>query len=193
MLSFREMCDRGLQPDDYEPQQVCLIPIYLRPRYQFYREAEKRIRDRIEEVWQISGRAWESRQAFEASESTNNIWLRESPPWWGVNDIIGYMDLRMSLPDQEFQVGLFLPIKRISRRLKDKTFVFKHMERRPFPSGKPNHVAQDLFIEMISTICERSEVKSRYVQFDSWARVVRSLDLLGLLQDHARGYGVPFG
>jgi hypothetical protein len=193
MMSFREMCDAGLRSDEYEPQQVCLIPIYLRTRYQFYREAEEAIRDRIEEVWSAAGSAWKSREDFDRSESTNNIWLRESPPWWGANDIVGYLDLRMSLPQQEFQVGLFMPMKRVSRSLRDKKFVFTHMERRPFPSRQPNSTAQELFVEMVTEVCRRPEVKKRYVERESWAHIIRRIDLLGLLQDHARVYGIPFG
>ena len=180
--SFREMSEAGGGHGGYQPQQLWLIPIHLRSREQYYDEAEGRIRARIEEVWELSGGAWESREAFEGSETVANRWGWRTPVWWGLNDVIGWIDIQLNPLEWEFQASLFLPLKRISRALKDKQFVCEASERVPLPSGQSNERAQELLIEAVQRVAATKKVARYQVALEQWKRVVRNTDLIGVFQ-----------
>jgi hypothetical protein len=180
--TFREMCESGAGHGGYQPQQLWLIPILLRSREQYYREAEEAIRNRIDEVWELSGRAYGSRAAFEQSATVANIWAWNAPIWWGLNDVIGWIDVQLDILEWEFQVALFLPLKRISRRLKDKSFAFEIMERVPLPSGQTNERAQESLIAAVERLATHDKVARYEVDLERWKRVVRNTNLIGVFE-----------
>lgn len=178
--SFREMSESAQGQSGYQPQQLWLIPIHLRSREQYYKEAEERIRAQIEEVWELSGRGYPSREAFERSETVANIWGWRAPVWWGLNDVIGWIDVQLDPLEWEFQVSLFLPLKRISRVLKDKQFAFEVMERVPLPSGQTNKRAQELLIDAVERVAGHEKAARYQVDLEQWKRVVRNTNLIGV-------------
>jgi hypothetical protein len=82
--TFREMSESGQGHGGYEPQQLWRVPIYLRSRETYYQEAEEGVRRRIDDIWELSGRAYGSREAFEQSETVENMWGWYTPVWWGL-------------------------------------------------------------------------------------------------------------
>ena len=93
-MNFREAVERGIKDDDYEPQILWLIPIYLRSRIQYYDEVISRIHREIDNLRRCYVSAYPSPEAFEKSSIVNVVWYRNSPLWWGLDNVVGWIDLR---------------------------------------------------------------------------------------------------
>jgi hypothetical protein len=184
--SFREMVKNGMKDDGYEPQLLWLIPIFLRPRIQYYDEAAADIHRRTDEYWSRSGQqVYGSREEFEQSSLVQWIWDSGHPYWWGFNDIVGWIDVRACVRSQEIQVSLFLPSKRVSRKLKDKRFVFRRREVVALPQVTTNEQLRKGVFEAVEVIRGDDRIKKRYVDLDQWRRLVRHTDLVGIIREAA--------
>ena len=183
---FREVVERGLEDDGYEPQSLWLIPVFLRSRVQYYDEAAASIRKRIEEHWEQFGQnTYNSREEFEQSSFVEWIWSDSHPYWWGLNDIVGWIDIRVCVRSRGIQVALFLPTKRVSRRLKDKRYVFRRRETISLSQHATNEQLRESLIEAVETIRNDERIKTRYVDLHQWCRLVRHTDLIGIIREAA--------
>jgi hypothetical protein len=184
--SFREIVEGGLEDDGYEPQSLWLIPIFLRSRIQYYNEAAASIQTRIEEYWERFGQStYNSREEFKQTSLVEWIWSNGHPYWWGLNDIVGWIDIRACVRSREIQVALFLPTKRVSRQLKDKRYVFCRRETISLPERATNEQLQERVIEAVETIRNDEHIKTRYVELNQWCRLVRHTDLVGIIREAA--------
>jgi hypothetical protein len=184
VLSFREAVESSIEDDGYEPQLLWLIPIFLRSRIQYYDETVARVRRRIEEHWKQSGQeSYETREEFEQSKFVQWIWYSEHPYWWGLTDIVGWIDVRACVRSREIQASLFLPTKRISRQLKDKRYVLRRKETVSLSEDVTNEQLQESLIQAVETICEDDRTKRLYVDLDQWRRLVRHTDLKGIIRE----------
>lgn len=66
-----------------------------------------------------------SRQEHRTSSYARCVWEAHLPFWWGLNDIVGYIECRYDEGKQEIRATLFLTAKRRSRILRDKRVVAK--------------------------------------------------------------------
>lgn len=130
--SFREIAKSFLEKDDdYEAPLLLLIPVYLRDRRRYYLDSIATIRKLLDELWVTSQFEYPSREDFEKSRVGETVWNATGlkPYWWGVNDVVGFIDIRVCVRSRQLQAALFLPHKQISRRLKHKEpFVFQRKE-----------------------------------------------------------------
>ena len=74
----------------------------------------------------------------ENSGFVRNTWRFHSPYWWGLADVIGFIDTRASIATQSPTATLFLTTKRPSKRLVDKRYVSRHQEAVPFDNASTN-------------------------------------------------------
>ena len=88
-VNFREAVERGIKDDDYEPQILWLIPIYIRSRIQYYDEVISRIHREIDNLRRRYVSAYPSPEAFEKSSIVNAVWYRNSPLWWRLDNVVG--------------------------------------------------------------------------------------------------------
>ena len=183
--TFRELAESGEGPGDYDPHQLWLIPIHLRSRQEYYREVEASITADVDAHWRDTGHLHGSREDFDASHFVEYLWSSRSPFWWGLHDIVGYIDVRMDVLEWEFQVSLFLPTKRVSRTLKDKTYVNECTERVSLPTGQPNSVAQQALVEALGRVAAHKSLSKRSLDLVPWIRNIRHTDLIGIFTDFA--------
>lgn len=169
--------------DGYEPQPLWLIPIQLRSRIQYYQEVADRALADIERSWDASGRYYRSREEFDASDFVRHIWQRSSPFWWGLNDIIGFVDVRLYTRSVQIQAALFLTTKRPSRTLRDRVFVHKRHSAYDLVGGETNHELQDRTIALVRELAADPRLKRRHLDLPPWERSVRRTDLIGIFRD----------
>ena len=138
--------------DSYEPLSLWLIPVLFRTRAQYYDDAERETEKLIDFYWSTSKSLYASRGEFEKSKLVEDTWKREAPPWWGLNDIVAWIDIRMCLREREFQVSLFLPTRRVTRRLKDKVYCCSRQERVPLRQRSTNDKLRSGHIRAVTVI-----------------------------------------
>ena len=183
--TFRELVEAGIEFDPYEPQILLLIPVYLRSRRQYYEEAAQRIHRKIEDFWQSQSHWYEFRDEFEKSSLVTWIWDSGSPPWWGLNDVVGYIDVRVCVRKREIQAALFLPKKRISRQLKEKIFWFQRREAISLGERATNERLRSQVMELVHRLRADDRLKNRYVDLEQWQRILNHVDLVGLIKSAA--------
>ena len=192
-VSFRELIESGVPDPGYEAAGLWLLPILLRPRIQYYKEMAARIRLQIDRLWDTSGYMFGSREKFEQSDTVDTIWRIGSPPWWGLNDIVGYIDIRLLEHSRQIWVALFLPTKRISRQLVQKVFAINRLETIYLDDGPiENELLRQKLIETVEAVRHDPRVERLYVDVDRWRLCVFHTDLVGILRElenQVRGKG----
>lgn len=154
---YRGFFEAGDADDDYEWLRLWQIPLYLHSRKQYYREALERIRQRIEDAWTRWQDRGGSRERFESSTTVRGIWDRGMPPWWGHHDVVGWIDIQLDIREWRIFAALFLPAKRISLRLKDKTLIL--MKRLFIPLGE-EVLNEDLRERVIEAVQDAEAVEA---------------------------------
>ena len=184
-MNFREAVERGIKDDDYEPQILWLIPIYLRSRIQYYDEVISRIHREIDNLRRRYVSAYPSPEAFEKSSIVNVVWYRNSPLWWGLDNVVGWIDLRACVRNREIQAALFLTTKRASRNMEDKRFVFRRRETVAISAPVSNYDLQHATIQALRTLASDTRLRDRYIDLDQWERLVTHTDLVGIIRQAA--------
>lgn len=183
---FHQLARGEIEADEYEPLCLWLIPIFLRPRRKYYSDAIKDTRKLIEWYWENSKSIYGSRAAFESSDLIRQVWERGAPAWWGLNDVIGWIDVRLCVRRREFHLSLFLPTKQISRRLKNKIYKGESFEVISIPDPSTNKKLRSTLIHSVERLASDARLKRRYIDLVSWRRLVRSMDLVGLIRETAK-------
>jgi hypothetical protein len=158
--SFRDLALSGQPSTDYAPQPIVSIPIYLRNKSQYYKDAVDAVRKQLDILWEAySQRPGADRDEFERSERAKWFWDHGTPPWWGVNDVIGYIQVLIDPLDHELYVSLFLPTKRISRVTKNKVFWNVRTERRDIDRPMGNAGLRLLILDLIADVANDTRVR----------------------------------
>jgi hypothetical protein len=181
MPSFRESVEMG-EGDGYEPQLLWLIPLTLRSRKQFYDEVVATIRNDIERGWKQFAHLYLDRAKYEASSYVDSLWRGHSPYWWGLDDVVAWIDARACVRSREIQLGLFLPSKRISRKLKEKRYVHQFRRVVAIPERTTNKKLQVAVISAIKSLKKEEKVKHLVLNTDQWFRVIRNTNLTGIIR-----------
>jgi hypothetical protein len=184
-VNFREAVERGIKDDDYEPQILWLIPIYLRSRIQYYDEVISRIHREIDNLRRRYVSAYPSPEAFEKSSIVNAVWYRNSPLWWRLDNVVGWIDLRTCVRNREIQAALFLTTKRASRNMEDKRFVFRRRESVAISAPVSNYDLQHATIQALRPLASDTRLRDRYIDLDQWERLVTHTDLVGIIRQAA--------
>jgi len=187
-MSFRDLAlliESGAD-DSYEPLLLWMIPVYLRTRQEYYLDAVKNARRRIDALWEQTKNSYESRDEFERTRIVEYIWNRSGPPWWGLNDIVGWIDVRLfsKIEDTRIELSLFLPTKRISRRLVDKRFVFRRREVVPVTPNMTNQSIHEEVIVALNTITSDKRIRKYFVEIENWRLKIYHTDVQGLIRDY---------
>ncbi len=158
---------------------------------QYYREAADRTRSDIEDLWSRVSDLYDGVEPFMKSHVVDHIWGRNSPMWWGLNDIIGYIDIRLSVRSLQFQASLFLTRKRASRQLADKRFVHRRQETVRIERGDTNQSLRERLIVAVDDISQDPRLKGRYLDLGPWEQLVANTDLVGLFRAAAEADANP--
>lgn len=169
----------------YEPPLLWLLPIFLRPRNQYYADAATAVRKRIEEQWRDYGNIYRDRDEFGKSSFVKRAWESGSPPWWGLHDIVGWIDIRLYVQTRDIRISLFLPTKKISRQLKEKTFVCRLQERIALPDHTPNPDIRKLVVAGVDKVASDRMIARFYVDLRTWRRMIEHLDMRKLIFETA--------
>ena len=187
--SFREMAEDGsLDTIDSQPLQLSLIPVYLRSRKLYYLEKAAAIRKRIDDTWdEWVTPPYDSRADFDASDLVEKLWRGRSPPAWELNDIVGFIDVRLLVHSRKIQAALFMPDKQVSRRLKNKEpYVFIRMETLELGERATNHQLRTEVTRLVDNLRSHAVLKRRFIDLEAWRRTLDHVDLVGLIKDEAR-------
>lgn len=184
MPTFREVVESGTKDDGYEPQLLWLVPVFYTSRIQYYDYAVNNIHKQIERQWRNIGQQYyATREDFEKSSVVRLIWDSGTPFWWGLNDIVGWLDVRACVRKHEIQVALFLPQKHISRNLKEKVYVVRRKEQLRFSEQSSNFELQEGIIQIIVTMKSDSRVNKRYMDYAHWFRLIKHTDIKGVIRE----------
>ena len=167
--------------DGSEPTQLWLIPILLRSRARYYNDAVDRCQRRLALLRQTYAELSVSADEFERSAYVQEIWRRASS-WWGLNDIIGYIDIRAHPVERVVQASLFLTTKRATRNLADKVFALVRDESVPIHAGDSNETLRRRLLVAVDGLVDHHRVKRRWVDVAGWQRSLEHTDLIGLLR-----------
>jgi hypothetical protein len=129
--------------------------------------------------------AYPSPEAFEKSSIVNAVWYRNSPLWWGLNNVVGWIDVRACVRNREIQAALFLTTKRASRNMKDKRFVFRRRESVAISAPVSNYDLQHATIQALRILALDTRLRDRYIDLDQWERLVTPTDLVGIIRQAA--------
>ena len=179
--SFRELVENNY--DDYEPLALWLIPLYLRSREQYYEEAANSIRKHIEDLWVKLKVVFPNRDDFDKLNVIDSIWQRYTPYWWGLNDVIGWIDIRLCVRSRQIQISVFLPAKRISRRLKDKKFGFQYLETIDLPDIATNEELQNSVLAKLNSIIQDKRINKFFVDIEPVSRMIRHTNLVSVIKE----------
>ena len=183
---LRQLADGDLGRDDYEALQLWLIPILLRSRETYYADAVQAVEHEIEEAWTRYQHLYPSRTDFDNSDFINSFWQRASPYWWGLNDVVGFIDIRANVRTLAIDATLFLTAKRPSRKLVDKTFVARGQRSLPLGPGQSNADLVKELDDIVTDLRSDPRLRKRYVDLDSWRRVVANTNLLRIVLGEIR-------
>ena len=185
---FREIAENKKPDYSYEPLCLWLIPLYLRTRQRYYDEAASKIKKYIDNLWDKVSGGFTTRDEFEKSTIVESIWGRYAPYWWGLNDIVGWIDVRLSVPHRQIQLALFLPSKRVSRNLKEKMFVFQYMEVIDVPNFATNDELQSKVMGTLHIMIQDPRIKRFFIDLEPWHRIICHTDLVGIIPEWANDY-----
>ena len=187
---FRAAAEAGFEDDGYEPQLLWRIPIYLRSRKQYYAESIKRISALLEEAYEQQVREWSSpegatltREAWERSAKRyiDGLWSRQSPPWWGLHDAVGWIEIYGDTRAGEIWATLLLPRERISRQLTRKTFWHHDHKIVQLWSGITNdEIRHGIFI-VVNELIQAPKLQKLFLDLEPWRRLVNHTDIAGVL------------
>lgn len=178
-LSIREAIESDVEDDGYEPQPLWMIPVYLRSRLEYYDDALARIRNHTEGLMRDYGHLYSTPEGFKRLEDI--AWNRHSPYWWGLADIVAWMDVRACTRSAEIQVSLFRTTKKPSRRLRDKRYVFDGRTSVPIVVGATNEFLRERTIQAVERLAASAKLRKRYIDLERWRRLVRHTDLVGII------------
>ncbi len=184
--SFRELVESKTPNDDYEPLSLWLIPLYLRSRKQYYDEAADSIKKHIDELWEKVRDIFPSRDEFEKTDSVDSIWARYTPYWWGLNDVVGWIDIRLCVRKRQIQLSSFLSAKRVSRKLKDKKYGFQSIEVIDLSEIATNEELQNIVLDKLNSMSHDKSIRKLFVDLKPLYRVICHTDLVGIIQEFAR-------
>ena len=182
---FQNIARGEIEPDGYEPLCLWLIPILLRSRKQYYNNAVADTKKLIEWYWKSSKHIYHSFGEFEQSDFVGQTWERKCPLWWGLNDIIGWIDVRVCAREREFQVSLFLPTKRISKRLKDKQYFCHSRQTIALGERATNRELRTTLINCVEEISADKKLTKRHIDLARWRRLVHHFDIVGVIREAA--------
>jgi hypothetical protein len=172
---------RLYQTTDYEPQLILFIPTY-------YADALRSAQEHIDSIWRVTRDGGTSREEFERFHIVQSIWKRSSPLWWGVNDIVGWIDVRIWNAENEVRAALFLPTKRITRQMVRKQFVHKKRVAAPIDRALGNNAWHVRIEALVRQILAEPQVSRLHVPWEQWRAILMRIDVVGLIDDAlARG------
>ena len=179
---LKRIADGDIPADGYEPTQLWLIPILLRSRKRYYMDAVHAVERQLSNARGLYSRLYDSDDAFEQSSFVQGTWARASPLWWGLNDIIGFIDIRVDALERELQASLFLTTKRPSRALVDKTYAPTRRETVQIEQREVNENLRGRLSEIVHSLARDNAIKRRYINLEGWSRALDNTALIGVIR-----------
>jgi len=180
-LWLKKISEEGIDKShDTSPPQLWLIPIMLREWNNYLKDAEAAVLKDIERQWEMAQR-YQSRQEFESGPRINSSWKLGAPLWWGLNDVIGFIDLRLIPWNMSIEATLFLTRKRASRQLVVKQYVARGQERFILKPGMDNQRIQEGTIQIVETLAKDPRLVKRCLPLADWRRMVRNTNFITLI------------
>lgn len=180
---LKKLADGDLGSDEFESLQLWLLPVLLRSRQRYYADAVQAVHSQVEDAWHAHGTFYPSREAFDESQFIQDAWRRASPYWWGLNDIVGFIDIRADVVSLSLDATLFLTTKRASRSLVDKVFAQRAQQRVAIVSGQSNHHLRAELNAAVTRLAEDERLRRRYLDLVGWRSVLNRTDLLQIVLD----------
>lgn len=121
-----------------------------------------------------------------SKDHIDHIWWRSSPPWWGANDLVGWIDVLGDVRLLEVTANLFLPRKRISRQLVKKEFWFTGRTRFPLEPAMGNERLRERTIAIVEELAQHERVRKLTVYLHEWRLLAAHTDIDGVLMAPAK-------
>jgi hypothetical protein len=149
------------------------------------KDAASSAQAKVERLWKSSREGFQSRKAFESSHVVDHIWAMAAPLWWGLNDVIGFVDIRLMLDVPCLDAALFLTAQRPSRRLTAKQYVCRRHEEFRLEGGQGNHELQAGVLAAVERLAADPALSERHLPLDDWRIMVAGTNLVGVIRDFA--------
>lgn len=180
---LKKLADGDLGSDEFESLQLWLLPVLLRSRQRYYSDAIQAVQSQVENAWRGQGAFYPSREAFDESQFIQDAWRRASPYWWGLNDIVGFIDIRANVVSLSLDATLFLTTKRATRSLVDKVFVQRAQQSVAIVPAQSDHDLRAALNTAVTHLAEDERLRRRYLDLDSWRRVLNRTNVLQIVLD----------
>lgn len=159
------------------PKVIFLAPIQLRSRKQYYKDICEDVARELDYAWESGhNRLFAPEQEHRTSSYARSVWQAHSPFWWGLNDIVGYIECRYDQDKQEIRATLFLTAKRRSCILRDKRVVAKFHDVVSVSPAATNTTIRQVLLSMLEKIRRRPELKKLHVQTRDYENLIRCID-----------------
>lgn len=175
---------KGLAGDtSFQPLALWLLPVLLRTRDRYYGDAMRAIRSQLDSTWELQRSNFGSREEFEQSLSAQRLWRAAQPPWWGLNDIVGYIDIALDLSESAIRCALFATKQRPSRTLVYKMFVPVATELVSLRQHSTNEPLRTAVLASAANLARNPRVKGRCIDLLPLQAHLRRTNLVGLIRD----------
>ena len=175
---LRQIADGEVSNKGRVPPLLWLIPILLRSRSKYYDDLVADTRRRIDSLWVAVGFMSKSREEFENSSEVDDAWKSAPALWWGVNDIIGFIEIHLLA--ESIDVSLFFVKERPTRMLTRKNFEHRDAVSVPTADGPTNETPRSRVIEAVRCLAGNDTIRRHHIDIESWELAVAYTDPVGL-------------
>ena len=164
--------------DDDGSRPLWTWPVLLRDRADYYDDWADDLQRELNRIW-ASASASMDRDAFENTETARQLWGR-GPLWWGVNDAVGHIEVRLHRREREIRITLYTTTARASRKLVKKLFAEKGHRTVSFGGAPDNAALRAALTDALDSLAAEGVVRKRHLALAEWRAVIRHTDLVGL-------------
>ena len=150
--------------DDPGPHQFFFIPIYYRLKSHYKHDALKAAWERVAGLYPSFTFKYESLEAFAASPDAAYWWRTPYLPWWGVGDIVGFLDARHHVEMGCVRLSCFKTIKRPSSGMRDRSMTFAFSLDEPLRKGASSKEVGDVLLALLERAKAEPSLKQRHIE-----------------------------
>jgi hypothetical protein len=165
--------------DEDGSRPLWLIPILLRDRAAYYDDWADATQRDFDRVWK-SASASMTRDAFEAGLTAEQLW-GPGPLWWGVNDVVGYVEIRLHPAERALRVTAFRTTARPSRSLVKKFFEPQAERSVTWGAVTTNEELRAALREAVEEVSADATRAGRQIARQEWEALIRHTDVLGVV------------
>lgn len=179
---LRRIAGGELVRASYESPCLYRVPIMLRSHDDYIDDAIKDARRLVDLYWEGSESYFDSREEFEQTELVHEAWRMRTPPPWCLNDVVGWIEIRLDVLEQHIGIYLILPEERMSKHSKKKTYYVVERAYIQLPESPTNDDVRRDLIDSLEQMAGHSKLNKRHVDLGSVLLQIRNTDLVEIIR-----------